>query len=163
MTRTFWRVGAAGFVLRNLTTRRDCNGLDLINVMRVRRGERLNAATSCVRLILNHAAKGWADPRSRALRHWAAEAGNWRDELLQHVTPSMRAKIDIDVLWERALRQADLELAEDGKQDARDRIRQRLNHDACPISLDDVCRETGEFGDLVAKIAAVASPPPKRR
>ena len=40
---------------------------------------------------------------------------------------------------------------------ARERIRQDLNHDTCPISLDDLCREAAEFGDLVARIAASVS------
>ena len=61
--------------LRSLASRRDLpNELDLANVIEeiedVGRSD-LHAATSHVRLILGHLAKGWADPRSRALRHWA--------------------------------------------------------------------------------------------
>ena len=85
--------------LRGLAARRDLpNELDLANVIEeiedVGRRE-INAATSYVRLILGHVAKGWADPRSRAMRHWAADVGNWRNELLQHMTPSMRDRIDM--------------------------------------------------------------------
>jgi hypothetical protein len=75
----------------------------------------------------------------------------------------MRARIDLDQQWRRALRQADRDLAAQGKQDARERIRARLNHDACPISLDDLCREHSELGDLVKRIAAFATQTPKRR
>ena len=153
--------------LRSLASRRDLpNELDLANVIEeiedVGRSD-LHAVASHVRLILGHVAKGWADPRSRALRHWAAEVGNWRDELLERITPSMRGRIDIDLLWRRALRQADLDLAERGRPEARERIRQDLNHDACPISLDDLCRETVEFGDLVARIARSVSRGTTRR
>ena len=147
--------------LRSLASRRDLpNELDLPNVIEeiedVGRSD-LHAATSHVRLILGHLAKAWADSRSRALRHWAAEVGNWRDELLERITPSMRGRIDIDLLWRRALRQADLDLAERGRPEARERIRQDLNHDTCPLSLDDLCRETAEFGELVARIAGSAT------
>jgi hypothetical protein len=153
--------------LRNLTVHRDLpNELDLANVIEeiedVGRRE-INAATSYVRLILGHVAKGWADPRSRAVRHWAAEVGNWRNELQQHMTPSMRARIDMDLTWKRAVRQADLDLAERGKTEARERLRLSLNHDACPVPLDDLCRDGGEFGDLIARVAQSASRPPMSR
>jgi Domain of unknown function DUF29 len=153
--------------LRSLASRRDLpNELDLANVIEeiedVGRSD-LHAAASHVRLILGHLAKGWSDPRSRALRHWAAEVGNWRNELLQRITPSMRGRIDIDLLWRRALRQADLDLAERARPDARERIRQDLNHETCPISLDDLCSEAAEFGDLVARIAASVSRGTTRR
>jgi hypothetical protein len=153
--------------LRSLASRRDLpNELDLANVIEeiedLGRSD-LHVATSQVRLILGHLAKGWADPRSRALRHWAAEVGDWRNELLQRITPSMRGRIDIDLLWRRALRQADLDLAERGRPEARERLRQTLDHDACPISLDDLCREAAEFGDLVARIAASVPDRTRRR
>ncbi len=153
--------------LRSLTVRRELpNELDLANVIEeiedVGRRE-INAATSYVRLILGHVVKGWADPRSRAMRHWAAEVGNWRNELLQHITPSMRGRIDMDLTWRRALRQADLDLAERGRPEARERIRLSLNHDTCPVPLDELCRDGGEFGDLVARVAQAAARPPRRR
>jgi hypothetical protein len=160
-----WSEQQAG-ALRGLTARRDLpNELDLPNVIEeiedVGRSE-TNVVMSYIRLILGHVAKGWADPRSRAMRHWAAEVGNWRNELLQHYTPNMRRKIAIDLLWQRALRQSDLDLAEHGRSNARSRIRQDLNHDRCPISLDDLCREAAEFGDLVAIIAAASTRPTPR-
>jgi hypothetical protein len=97
------------------------------------------------------------------MRHWAAEVGNWRNDLLQHVTPSMRARIDLDLLWNRALRQADLDLAERGRPDARERIRQNLDHDRCPISLDDLCKEAAEFSHLVMRVGEAATARPRRR
>jgi len=153
--------------LRSLASRRDLpNELDLANVIEeiedVGRSE-FHTVESYVRLMLIHTVKGWADPRSRARRHWAAEVGNWRDELLGRITPAMRAKIDVDLLWQRALRQADLDLAAHGRQEARERISQRLNREACPITLEELCREAGEFVDLVALIAAAAAPPARRR
>lgn len=143
--------------LRDLSARRDLpNQLDLANVIEeiedVGRSE-LNAVASHVRLIFSHAVKAWADPRSRAMRHWAAEVGNWQGELLQHVTPSMRGRIDIAPLWKRALRQAELDLEELGKREARARIGQHLSADACPLSLDDLCRETSGLADFAAQIA----------
>ncbi len=143
--------------LRDLGARRDLpNQLDLANVIEeiedVGRSE-LNAVASYVRLMLSHAVKAWADPRSRAMRHWAAEVGNWQGELLQHVTPSMRAKVNIGPLWQRALRQAELDLDELGKREARARIAQHLSPDACPLSLDDLCQETSKLSDLAAKVA----------
>jgi hypothetical protein len=153
--------------LRTLASRRDLpNELDLSNVIEeiedVGRCE-INAATSYVRLILGHVAKGWADPRSRAMRNWAAEVGNWRSELLQHMTPGMRGRIDMDLTWKRALRRADLDLAERGRPEARERIRLSLNHDVCPVPLDELRRDAGEFGDLVAHVAQSALPSPRLR
>ena len=97
------------------------------------------------------------------MRHWAAEIGNWRNELLQRVTPRLRGRIDMDLLWRRAVRQADLDLAEQGRPAARARIRQILVHTTCPIPLDDLCSESGSLDDLVARIASAAAPAPKRR
>jgi len=152
--------------LRSLNARDLPNELDLASVIEEIEGvgrSETNAVTSFVRLILGHVAKGWADPRSRAMRHWAAEVGNWRNDLLQHVTPSMRARIDLDLLWNRALRQADLDLAERGRPDARERIRQNLDHDRCPISLDDLCKEAAEFSHLVMRVGEAATARPRRR
>ena len=64
--------------LRGLVARRDLpNELDLANVIEeiedVGRRE-INAATSYVRLILGQVVKGWADPRSRAMRHWGGRS-----------------------------------------------------------------------------------------
>jgi hypothetical protein len=69
----------------------------------------------------------------------------------------------MDLTWKRALRQADLDLAELGRPEARERIRLSLNHDFCPVPLDELCRDGGEFGDLVARVAQSASRPSRRR
>ena len=88
----------------------------------------------------------WADQQAIALRSL-----NARD------LPN-----ELDLLWKRALRQADLDLAERGRPDARERIRQSLDHDKCPISLDELCMEDAEFSHLVMRVAESASARPRR-
>ena len=71
----------------------------------------------------------------------------------------MRTKLDINLLWQRALRQADLDLAEHGRANGRNRIEHALQHDRCPISLDDLCNEAAGFADRVAVITASSTQP----
>jgi hypothetical protein len=64
----------------------------------------------------------------------------------------MRAKIDMDGLWRRAVGQADLDLAEQEREAARARVRDALDVADCPISLDDLCGETMRAEALAALI-----------
>jgi hypothetical protein len=144
--------------LRRLAARHDLpNDLDLVHIAEEIEDvgvSQLHAVRSLVRLILVHAIKCWADPAAPSVRHWAAEIGNWRDSLVDRLTAAMRAKVDMGVLWRRAVRQSDLDLAEHEHEAARARVRDALNDTDCPISLDDLCGETMGAEALAALIQA---------
>ena len=141
--------------LRDLAARRDLpNALDLENVIEeietLGRSE-LKAATSPIRLMLGHLVKLASVPDSPARGHWAGEIMNWQAEMLASITPSMHQRIDMDLLWRRALRIAEAELAAHG-----DSILPGLP-DTCPLSLADFLAEDFEPRAAVARIRAAAA------
>ena len=97
--------------LRDLArSRRDLpNAIDWENVAEeiecVGRSE-FAAVQSFVRLILVHLIKAVSVPESEALAHWHAEALGFHGELLGRIAPSMGGRIDMDLLWRRAAREA---------------------------------------------------------
>ncbi len=142
--------------LRELATRRDLpNALDLVHVVEeiedVGQSE-LNAVRSFIRLALSHAFKCWADPEAPSVRHWLAEIGNWQNELAGRLSPSMRNRIDLDALWARAIRQAELELAEHDRLSADVAARLATQAGACAIALDDILADPADPAALVARL-----------
>ena len=144
--------------LRRLSARRDLpNELDLTHIAEEIEdvgASQLRAVRSLIRLILAHAIKCWADPEAPNARHWGLEIGNWHDDLVDEMTPAMRSKIDITALWRRAVRQADRDLADQDREDARARMRQFLTDAASPVALDDLCDEVATVKVLVGHIEA---------
>ncbi len=134
-------------VLRRLASSRDLpNDLDLDNVVEEIESvglSQLRAAESFIRLILAHIAKAVSQPESPAIGHWRTECIGWQDELLATLSPAMRQRIDMDVLWQRALRQAEAALEEHGGALA------AWLTGPCPIALDDLLTPTFEFRDVV--------------
>ena len=146
--------------LRELATRRDLpNELDLAHVAEEIEDVglyQLKAVNSFIRLILVHALKCVFVPDSLALRHWHAEIGNWQNELVDRVTPSMLRKVDMDVLWARAIQQTKLELV--AQTDDRGKVALMVIKEtgsACPITIDDLLPDAGEPVDLAARIDKV--------
>jgi Domain of unknown function DUF29 len=142
-------------------TRRDLpNDLDLENIIEaietVGRNE-LRAAESFVRLILTHLVKAVSDPNARVLGHWRIEAINWRFELLQAFTPSMRRRIDMDKIRASELTAATADLEEHGHE-----VAPRLAG-PCPVALDDILSDDFDLrtaaADLRARPAASATAP----
>lgn len=147
--------------LRKLAARRDLpNALDLAHVVEeiedVGQSE-LNAVRSFLRLILGHAIKCAADPEALSVRHWLAEIGNWQNELADRVTPSMRNRIDLDALWLRATRQAELDLAEQDRLSASVRARLAEHSKVCPVSLDDILTDPADPTALMALLTRAAA------
>jgi hypothetical protein len=149
--------------LRRLAARRNLpNDLDIAHIAEEIEDvgvSQLHAVRSLIRLILAHAIKCWADPNAASVRHWAAEIGNWHDSLVDRLTPAMRTKIDMAVLWRRAKRQAELDLAAQDRDEARKRVADGLEETRCAISLDDVTGEMVTVEDMVAHIEAGAVRP----
>jgi hypothetical protein len=143
-------------VLRELAARRDLpNALDLTHVVEeiedVGQSE-LNAVRSFLRLVLGHAIKCWADPDAPSVRHWLAEIGNWQNELADRLTPSMRNRIDLDALWVRAARQAELDLAEQDRLSPEVAARLADRAGICPVGLDDILADPADPTALVERL-----------
>jgi hypothetical protein len=142
--------------LRELAARRDLpTALDLTHVVEeiadVGQSE-LNAVKSFIRLVLGHAIKCLADPDSPSLRHWYAEVGNWQSELADRVAPSMRRRIDLDVLWGRAVRQGELDLLGQDRDANAVMSVVAARGTQCPISLDELLADPAQPAALVTRI-----------
>jgi hypothetical protein len=140
-------------VLRDMArTRRDLpNALDLENVAEeiesVGRSE-LKSVESFIILILCHLAKAASEPDSPALRHWRAEVVAWQQDLARSFTPSMRAKIHMDRLWELALRRAEAAMAEHDRTLAEGRLPA-----ASPVTLEEMLADGFDFAETLARLA----------
>ena len=147
-----WSEQQAELLRRLGRTRRDLpNDLDLENIVEeietVGRNE-LRAAESYVRFILTHLIKSVSDPSARALGHWRAEALTQHNDLLGAISPSMRPRIDMDVLWRRALREAEAALEAQGCGLAPGLA------GSCPIALDDLLAEDFDLRAAAARLSA---------
>jgi Domain of unknown function DUF29 len=66
--------------------------------------EQLHAVTSLLTQAIIHILKAGAWPLSREVPHWQAEARRFRGDAVDRFTPSMRQRIDLARLYQRALR-----------------------------------------------------------
>src|SRR3954468_8045026 len=109
-----WAQEQAAALRRLAETCRDLpNELDLENVAEeiedVRRSE-LVRVESFIRLILVHLIKAASAPQARSFRKWGGGVRVFRAELLRHLTPSLRGRIDVDELWRLAQIRAEVDL-----------------------------------------------------
>src|SRR5271165_6241256 len=142
--------------LRELAARRDLpNTLDLAHVVEqiedVGQSE-LNAVRSFIRLVLGYAIKCVVDPDAPSVRHWRAEIGNWQSDLADRVSPSMRRRIDLDILWGRAVRQAELDLLARECDASVIAAVAAFRDTPCPHPLDDLL---GDPGALLTRLEEV--------
>jgi hypothetical protein len=103
--------------IRRLARARDIpNELDIENVAEeiesVGRSE-LAAVESYIELMFVHLIKLFAEPESPSVRHWRAEVAGFNSKCRRRYAPSMRQRIDLDMIW-RAARDQQL-LAYDGE------------------------------------------------
>jgi hypothetical protein len=92
--------------------------------------EQLHAVISLLRQALVHMLKAQAWPYSHHVPHWQAEARGFRGDAIDRFAPSMRQHIDLDKIYQRALRA--LPETIDGKLPDRDLPA------ACPVALDEL-------------------------
>jgi uncharacterized protein DUF29 len=112
-----WAEQQAATLRRLAATRRDLpNDLDLGNIAEeiedVGNAQR-SAAESFIRLMFVHLIKLAVAPHAPAARGWRKEIATFHSELLAKLTPSIPGRIDLDLLWRRALREARLGLEAD--------------------------------------------------
>jgi hypothetical protein len=106
----------------------------------------LATVQSLTRQILIHLAKAVSLPDPQLNENWRKEAATFHDDLLDRLSASMLARIDIEKLWQRAIRRADDDLAAYGQSLAPGLSR------ACPLTMRDVA--DAEF-DFIKTVEAV--------
>jgi hypothetical protein len=146
-----WSEQQAEVIRRLGRTRRDVsNELDVENVAEeiesVGRSE-LAAVKSCIRLILLHLMKLFAEADSEAARHWRSEIVAFHSEMLDRYAPSMRQRIDVDEIWSSARHQSML-----ASEEPRQRLLTTLPADS-PFALEDLLADRLEVASLVQRVA----------
>lgn len=143
--------------LRALAARPDLpNALDLENVIEEIEAlgrSQFKAATSPIRLIMLHVLKAAFAPDAPALAHWRTEIASWHSDVLDELTPSMHQRVDMQVLWVRALKEAAPALRENGAMLPMDLPR------SCPFVLADFLGEDFDVDAAVARIRAAFPAP----
>jgi len=149
-----WSEQQAEIIRRLGATRRDLlNELDVENVAEeiesVGRSETA-AVESFLRLLLLHVIKIASAPEAEAAPHWYDEAEHFGTEAFTRFAPSMAQRIDLDMLWRLAVRQAGTSLGRHG---------QRLPNlpKSCPYSIEELVREALDVEGLRTKLPAPPS------
>jgi hypothetical protein len=78
-------------------------------------------------------------PNTESILHWRKEVVAFQRDLLDRVTPSMAARIDMDKLWQQAGKQADAGLAVHAQNVAESLPRQ------CPLELQQILKPDFDF------------------
>jgi len=122
----------------------------------------LNGAKSFIRNILTHLVMATVDPDANAQRHWAEEIVTWRLDLLDRLTPAMRRRIDLDLLWSQALRAAEAKLVAYHQDRAPEPVRRLppLRVIACPFSLDDLTADRFDILEARDRLRSSAASQP---
>jgi hypothetical protein len=97
------------------------------------------AVQSFVRLILIHLIKALSVPDAASMLHWRSEVIAFHGDLLDRISPSMRARIDLSKLWGQALKQTEANLTAGGHSLAPG-LRGR-----CPFTLEELMAPDFEF------------------
>jgi hypothetical protein len=144
--------------LRSLAARHDLpNGLDLANVVEeiedVGKSE-FRTVESFIRNILVHLIMLRAEPDALSVRGWRGEVTAWHVDLLRRISPSMRARVDVDEIWGDAIRIACAKL-EDWNAERAERVQTALAGTACPLDIGALCAAEFDIPAAAAKLPAV--------
>jgi len=117
----------------------------------------LNAAKSYIRQILAHLIKTASEPATGPASHWRKEIVAFHSALLDTFTPSMEQKLDLDLLWRRAIKEAEAALEDEGGTLTPGLPRK------CPFILDELVSETFDFREALESLRAISeeSAPPR--
>ena len=143
--------------LRSLASRRDLpNELDLANVIEeiedVGKSE-FHTVESLIENILVHLLLLWADPDAPATRGWIAEIAAWDGALGRRISPSMRSRLEIDLLWRQARKLAALKLAV--WDEAKSTAVSALPNTSCPLTAQDFPLVDKDVHDMIARIRTI--------
>ena len=108
----------------------------------------LRACQSLLEQALAHLLKLHALPQSQAARHWRDEIRAFLHDAQRRFTPSMRQRIGLDDLYDKALERARAAAEDIG-------ITPRSLPDTCPFTLDDLL--AGDLAPLAAKLDSAVS------
>lgn len=138
-----WSEQQAAALRRLAQNRRDLsNELDWQHVAEeiesVGRSE-LATVQGLTRKILIQLIKAISIPESQLLLNLRREAVAFHNDIADHLSPSMLARIDMDKLWQQASKQADAVLAVHGR-----RVTESLPK-RCPLRLDDILAPDFDF------------------
>jgi len=152
-----WSEQQAEIIRRLGSARRDLpKDLDIENVAEeiesVGRSE-LAAVESFLELILVHLIKLATEPDAAAARHWRAEIFGFHGGMWRRYSPSMKQRIDLDLLWRRACEQ--MLLASEGPQHAAI----AGLPEASPFMLDAFLGERLDADRLAGRLGGRASDP----
>jgi Domain of unknown function DUF29 len=93
----------------------------------------LNAVRSYLRQMLFHLLKPHGWPELSACQHWRVEVVTFQTDALQRFSPSMRQRIDLASIYDRALRAVE-QLNLGGRPG-------RKPPEACPVTLDQLMND----------------------
>lgn len=107
-----------------------------------------NAAESFIRQIFVHLLKLHASPESHAASHWRSEIVTFHNELLQRLTPSMHQRLDLELLWRRAVKEAEARMGDEAEIEAM--ALAKLG--GPPLSIEDLAREDVDLRAALSKL-----------
>jgi hypothetical protein len=103
----------------------------------------LNSVRSLLRLLLVHLLKLYAWPDSPSANHWRGEAVSFQADAQNRFAPSMRQKIDLDAIYQKAVEQI-------GQLRVDDTAPRAAWPAVCPFSLDDLlATPAGELEETI--------------
>jgi hypothetical protein len=150
--------------LRSLASKTDLpNQLDLPNIIEEIEDvgiSHLDSVSSFIRLILSHAILIALDPDAASVSHWTAEAATFHGELMQRYQRSMRQRVNMDLLWRRALREAGLKLRAYRRANGlvmNETGAEKLDV-ACPFSVEQICDERFDVDVVVEELKEALIP-----
>ena len=140
--------------LRKLAARRDLpNELDLANVIEeiedVGRSE-FHTVESLTDNIMAHLLLLGADPVAQAVRGWMTEITAWNVTLRRRISPSMRARLDMELAWRNGLELAAAKLAEWDESKAA--AVSGLGDKPCPFTASDFASDSLDIPAATARI-----------
>jgi len=147
--------------LRSLVGRRDLpNQLDLANVVEEIEDagkSELRTVESLIRNILTHLIMLWADPGAPPTNGWRGEIAAWHEDLLRRISPSMRQKLDLNLVWRSAVRVACAKLADwDAAKAGAARV--ALVGSTCPLDLAALTSEELDLADVIGRLQVSTKP-----
>ena len=111
-----WAEQQAALLDRIAAGERLNEAVDWLNVVRDVGLSELRTCQSLLLQAMVHLLKFHAVPDAQAAVHWREETGTFLDDAAQRFTPSMRQRIDLEVLYGRAIRRARSLLTDAGDQ-----------------------------------------------
>ena len=137
-----WAEQQAALLDRMAAGERLNEAVDWLNVIEEVRDVGLSELRTCQSLLLQamvHLLKLRAVPDVQVAAHWREETGTFLDDAAQRFTPSMRQRIDLDVLYGRAIRRARALSTDAGGQATLPEL--------CPFTLDELL--AGDVATLI--------------